>query len=149
MQKNFFCHTGSFAHKIFPVVRGPVFCPVSGFCTSNGCVKIFFIQKNFFCTSKQFSCESIVLKRIFRLVHFQGSIKIEYHIIKMNHNRTFFVKKCYPMSISQNEFELHSCSEKWHLERQISLNYILLISLVLFIHTQQHFRQLQLTVLDV
>ena len=70
MQVNFFWHTGSFAHKIFPVVqvrfsvrfpvfvllmlilekfqfihknlplvRGPVFCPVSGFCTSGGRIK--------------------------------------------------------------------------------------------------------------
>ena len=51
---DFYWHTGSFAHKIFPVVWGTVFCPVSGFCTSDGFIKILFIQKIFFCISNIF-----------------------------------------------------------------------------------------------
>ena len=50
----YFYHTGSFAHIIFPVVQGPVFCPVSGFYTSYGCIKIFLKEKNFCCTSNSF-----------------------------------------------------------------------------------------------
>ena len=51
----------------FLVVRGPVFCPVSGFCTSYGCIKIFFYRKISVVLQIVFS-EFIVLKRIFRLV---------------------------------------------------------------------------------
>ena len=79
-----------FIHKNFRLIRGPVFCPVSSFCTSDGPIEKNFMQENFFWYTRSFGykiflmvrfsvrfpvfvllmffSEIIVLKRIFRLV---------------------------------------------------------------------------------
>ena len=51
MHANLYYHTGSYI-KISGC--SGVRFPVSGFCTSVGCFKILFIQKNFFCASNIF-----------------------------------------------------------------------------------------------
>ena len=69
MPENFLRHIGSFATKILLLVRRPVYCPVSGF--------ILF---------RDFFCEVIVLKRIFRIVILKNSSKIRDVFISMNHS---------------------------------------------------------------
>ena len=44
-----------FIHKNFRLVRGPVFCPVSGFCTSDGHIEKEFMKENFFCHTGSFA----------------------------------------------------------------------------------------------
>ena len=44
-----------FIHKNFRLVRGPVFCPVSGFCTSDGHIEKKIMQENFFCHTGSFT----------------------------------------------------------------------------------------------
>ena len=44
-----------FIHKNLWLVRGPVFCPVSGFCTSDGPIEKIFMQENFFCHTGSFA----------------------------------------------------------------------------------------------
>ena len=78
-----------FIHKKFRLVRGPVFYPVSGFCTSDGPIEKIFMQVNYFWYTGSFG------NKIFRMVRGPVFYPVFYpvFILRMVLSKKFLLKR--------------------------------------------------------